>query len=811
MHISVEWLREFCPAPLTAPQLRDLITARVATVEGMEALRTDLAPFVVARVVESGKVEGTKLSFNKVDDGSGTLLDVVCGAPNVTVGACYPFARSGTVMPDGLKIEKRKIRGHTSNGMLCSARELGLGQDADGILTLETDAAPGTPLLDVLPVGDVRLLVDVLPNRPDLLSHLGVAREVAAATRLPLGLPRALTSGTSVLVAVTVQGTGRAGGVTVTVDDAVGCPRYAGVLIRGVQVGPSPKWLAARVEATGGRSINNVVDASNYLLHAIGQPTHAFDAKRLSGDAVVVRRARAGETIVTLDGVERKLTPSMLVIADAERPVAIAGVMGGRDSEVTSRTTDLFFEVAYFAPSVVRPTRRALGLSTDASYRFERGIDRADVARALALGVQLIQAVAGGTVEGEPVDVAVAAPAPVAVRLTAARLARVLGIPVSVADAVRHLEAIGFTATAVDAVSAMVHAPSWRVDVQIEDDLIEEVARLHGYDAIPDELRPFRPGVVPDAADHVTAKRIRAALVGAGLHEAKPLPFVAGTDATHARVLNPLAEDEPHLRRSVLESLARRAEYNLSRMQGDVRLFEVGAVFTPREGSALPAERQMAGLLVMGDRRPAHFTDAKPPAFDAWDAKGLAEQLARAIAPHAAISFVAGDGDALWTVSIDGTPRGEVRAVALDAPVWASPAFGVELSIGDTPSAPIAPPGKHAWGTTPVAQSAAPAVRYRPLPTTPAAEFDLALLVPLALEAGAVEAVLRAEGGELLESLVLFDEYRGKGVPEGQRSLAWRLTFRHPDRTLRDKEIDGRRSQLLKALEKQLGVTARTA
>jgi phenylalanyl-tRNA synthetase beta chain len=817
MNISHEWLGRFVPHGRDAEAVRDLITAHVATVEGFERLRADLASFVVARVVASEKIPETKLSFNKVDDGSGTLLEVVCGAPNVTVGATYPFARSGTMMPAGFKIEKKKIRGFTSNGMLCSARELGLGEEHDGILTLETAAAPGTALLDVLPLGDVRLAVDVLPNRPDLLSHVGVAREISALTGTALQRPAELQA-LAPVSAVPVRGEGRvrAAGLDVRIDDVADCPQYGAAIISGITVGPSPEWLKACVEAVGGRSINNVVDATNYLLHGYGQPVHAFDATRLGGDSIVVRRARAGETLVTLDGTERKLDPSMLVIADSSVPTAIAGVMGGRASEVTDATTKVVLEVAQFAPGVVRATRKRAALSTDASYRFERGIDAAALGEMLALGAALLAHVGGGRVDA--LLHAGAAPAPrAAVTVRPSRVALLLGESIP-SDEIRGLlESIGFVCAAGADGALDVTSPSWRHDVSREVDLIEEVARLRGFDRLPDTLQGSRPGTVPDHPLFTAYVRVRDALVAEGLHEVRPLPFTSGRGAGAeadtsdlVRVANPLAEDEPFLRQSVLDTLARRAEYNLNRMQGDVRLFEVGTTFTA-QGKALPREEHRVGLLVMGSRRPVHFTEAQPPAFDAWDAKALATTLAAAAFPATAVVMVPGDAPVLWRVQVGGVVVGEVCQVRLDAPVWAKPAFGVEIRLGDMPSAPVAGRGRHAHGTAPATSRGAEPVRYRALPVTPAAEFDLALLVPDAVLAAQVEEVLRAVSGPQLERCELFDEFRGSGVPAGTRSLAWRLTFRHPERTLREKEIEGRRTLLLKTLEAQLGVRPRTA
>ncbi len=435
MNASVEWLSAFVDTGLSATAVRDLITAHTATVDELVALRADLAPIVVARVVEeAAHPDSDHLHITKVDMGTGELLDVVCGASNVRAGKLYPFAPTGTVLPGGLKIEKRKIRGQTSNGMLCSARELGLGDEHEGIMELDLDVAPGTPFLEAMPTGDARLVIDVLPNRPDLLSHLGVARELAAVTGRPLRLPDIGVDDISVRDPKRFRRAGNAGGVVLHLEDATLASRYMGVVIRGVTVGASPSWLVARLVAIGSRSINNVVDATNYVLHELGQPTHAFDLGALDLDTqlpektVVVRTAKVGETLVTLDGVTRTLTPEMTIIADSVKPIAIAGVMGGRETEVGPSTTDIFVEVATFDAARTRRTRRAVGLSTDASYRFERGVDTALAPIALERVAQLIMSLAGGEVQSTPVDLYAGEPQRTPVVLRAARLARLLGI-----------------------------------------------------------------------------------------------------------------------------------------------------------------------------------------------------------------------------------------------------------------------------------------------------------------------------------------------------------------------------------------------
>jgi phenylalanyl-tRNA synthetase beta chain len=808
MIISHSWLRAFVPHDKTATEIGELLNDHTVTLDGIESLRKDLAPIVVGYVVECAKhPDSDHLSITKVDDGNGTLLDVVCGAPNVQAGVKYPFARSGTTMPDGLKIEKRKIRGQTSNGMLCSARELKLGVEHDGILPLTTDAAPGTPILDVLgDVGDVQLNLDVLPNRPDLLSHMGMAREVAALTGVPAQLPNELPAPSPVERSAGAT-EANADGVTVRIDDLANCPRYIGIVIRDVRVGPSPDWLRERLESVGSRSINNVVDATNYALLGLGQPMHAFDLAKLRGNCVVVGAEATATTLTTLDGVSRPVAAGTTTIRDGEGPTAFAGVMGGRDSEVTDETRDILLEAAVFDPRFVRRVRRTLGLSTDASYRFERGVDAGSLEQYARVTAALIRAIAGGRVTAL-IDVgAPAAQWRPEVRLRASRLALLLGDDVEDREIERWLAAIGCDVMREGADRIVALPPSWRHDLTIEADLIEEIVRLRGFDLVSDELRPFRPGTVPDHPLHTTELRVRSLLVGRGLYETRPMPFTKDS-TSGARVQNPLAEDEPYLRASILDTLARRAEYNLNRMEGDVRLFEVGHVFLPSDGR-LPREEVRVGALLMGRRRPVHFTEPQPPAFDAWDVKALAAETAAAAFPGQQIAMSASDGAWLWRVTVNGTDVGGVQRVALDQPVWASDAFGLELTLGVMPSDDVAPHGAHAHAAAPPRTAAAPHVIYTPIPVMPAAGFDLALVLPAGVTAAAVDALLRRDSGELLESIQVFDEYRGDRLPAGMRSVAWRLQFRHPERTLRDKELDGRRSRLVSALQRELGVTVR--
>jgi phenylalanyl-tRNA synthetase beta chain len=850
MNISYRWLQELVAGlQLTPLEVADRLAMLGAPVDEVLDLGGPLRDIIVARVEEAGRhPNADRLSLCTVNAG-GEALQVVCGAPNVRAGGYYPFAPVGASLPGGLSIRKAKIRGVESQGMLCSPRELGLGRDHEGIMELRGEFEPGRSFIAALGYDDARLAVDITPNRPDLLSHLGVAREIAAAVGLEARL-HALP-GAAALPELKQHGDGSArsdaADVTVAIEDVDLCPRYYGLVIRGVQVGPSPEWLAARMRAIGLRPISNVVDATNFVLHELGQPLHAFDLQRLGRD-VVVRRARAGERITTLDGVDRALGAGMLVIADAQRPVAIAGVMGGADTEVQDDTRDLLLECALFDPRSVRATRRALGLSTDASYRFERGVDPDGTLRAVQRAAELIVAVAGGRVEA---DVAAAGPgmAPGApIRLRLRRVEQVLGEAFTAEAAAGLLRPLGFTVEA-GADTLTVGVPGHRrYDVHGEEDLIEEIARRHGYDAFADELRPFRPSSVPSHPLFRTEDRLRTLLVGRGFLEAHTAAFGPEPDGDVALLL-PLAATESRLRRALLPALVRRVEYNFARGARSVRLFELGTVFAPgnaeggsrgsvaggREGGGgnagggggtagggggtageggnaggsgnaggggnagsepvLPREATRLGVIFTGPRRPPHWGEAEV-AFDVWDLKALAAELSAVLG----MKLDGGAADPLMEGSLsfrllscdDDTARGvagRIRADRVDAPAWAGEVWGIEVEL---PTAAVQR-----------------AVRFRELPAFPGIERDLALVMPDSLLAEQVAGVIRGAAGPLLEVVEPFDVYSGSGVPEGSRSVAYRLRFRAADRTLTDAEVDESVRRILGRLNEETGVRQR--
>jgi phenylalanyl-tRNA synthetase beta chain len=797
--VSRRWLEALLERPLDAREAAEWLTLHAAAVDAVVPLHQDLGDVVIARVLEVRKhPNADRLTLCRVDvggAGEAAAVDVVCGAPNVAAGKLYPYAPVGAVLPGGVKLERRKIRGVESNGMLCSAKELGLGPDHAGLLELDTSAPPGTPFLDAVPVGDHQIVVDVLANRPDLLCHKGVARELAAALEVPLKLPPIPGSrGAFPPTLRRGEGEGVVDGVSVRLEDTEGCPRYVAAVIRGVRVAPGPAWLADRLSAVGQRPINNVVDATNYVLFELNQPLHAFDLAKLRGPALVIRRARPGERIVTLDGVARALTPDMTAICDAERPTIVAGVMGSAESEVTAETTDLVLECAYFQPTRIRRTRRALGLSSESSYRFERGIDLLAMPDAMRRAIELIVAVAGGELREPPLDLW---PHPVQERiifLRPERVSHLLGAPLERGEVERLLTAVGFFVAPKDGRLA-VQVPGWRPDVTREVDLIEEVARLRGYDAFPDTLGPYRPGTVPDAPIERAKARVREELVRAGYYEARTIPLGPpdGPDAVPIR--NPLSAEEAYLRRRLLPGLVRQVEHNWASRHKDIRLFEVGTVFRrPGLGGeaaqAAPDEATSVAGVLTGARRPPHWSEgAKVPDMDIWDLKRHFELAVSRAAPSCTVQparggavgweAVAREGGAVW---------GSAGPLVADAPAWAAPLYGFEVRLEVAASGPVA---------------------YRPLATQPAVEQDVALLLPPGVTAAAVAALVREKAGPLLERLEVFDEYRGPGVPPGQRSVAWHCTFRHPSRTLREREVEELLQRALQALEDELGVRRR--
>lgn len=791
MNISRKWLEDFLRRPLDSRDVAARLAMLGATVDAIEPLNPGLEQIVIG-LVESAvqHPNADRLKLCTVNDGTGTSHQVVCGAPNVQAGKKYPFAPLGATLPGGLTIEKRKLRGVASEGMLCSARELGLGQDHDGILELDTPAEPGTRLLDALPLGDERLIMDVTPNRPDLLGHKGVARELAHSYETTFRLPELPgTVGPTVPSPRKAEGEeAMVGGVRIVMDDPDGCRRFLGAVIRGVKVGPSPAWLARRITAIGMRPINNVVDATNWVMFELNQPMHPYDIAKLRGAApeIIVRRAHLGETLVTLDDVERKLTVEMTMIADAAGSVGVAGVMGAAHVEVSETTTDVFLECAWFDPRGIRRTRRALNLSSEASYRFERGVDLWNGPEAIRRCIEIILATAGGTLVEPPVDLFPRVTHPLRIFLRPSRVARVLGVELAWKDVEKALGAIGATVLSKpDDARIAVDVPGWRPDLVKEVDLIEEIARVHGYDNFPSDLRPYRVGEIREASSELADDRVRRGLAARGLFEAITLPMGPSNDSGNGvRLLNPLASNESYLRSALLPNLVRQVELNWREQVRAVRLFEIGTVFEQDGPGQVPVEERRVAGVVTGGREPDHWTGPVAD-YDLWDLKGLFTAALSLAVPAATVQV---EGNAWVGVTRDGQVVGRAERLTADAPPWAAPLFGFEIDIDP-------------------AARATPAVR--PPAATPASERDIALVVPAGVSAAQIEDAVRRSGGSTLESVLVVDEYRGEKLPPEMRSVVFRLVFRAPDRTLEKAEVDQAVARVLKHLEKELRVQLR--
>jgi phenylalanyl-tRNA synthetase beta chain len=795
MNISLRWQEDFLRRQLDPKDVADRLTMLGAPVDAIEPLHADLRELVVG-LVEDVKPHpnADRLRICRVNDGTPGLRNVVCGASNVTAGKKYPFARVGASVPHGkdgapMTIERAKLRGEVSEGMLCSARELGLGQDHEGILELDTDAAPGTPLLAALPIADHRLVVDVGPNRPDLLSHKGVARELAASYQTQFRLP-VIPGSEHVDVPPSRRATttGEVGGVRITIEDPESCPRFHAAVIRGARVGPSPGWLRQRLEAVGVRSINNVVDATNYVMLELNQPMHAYDVATLRGPAIVVRRGKAGERLMTLDHVERKITPEMIAIGDAGGVIGLAGLMGGATTEVSDQTRDLLLEGAYWNPRRIRLTRRALGMTSEASYRFERGIDLWSGGDAMRRCIELVLATAGGELAEAPLDLWPAHSNPPRIFLRPSRVTQVLGVELPWHSIEKYLVAIGATVVSKPEDGRIaVDVPGWRPDLVAEIDLVEEIARQHGYDSFPSDLRPFRLGSLPDATIEQVVGSVRRGMVEQGLLEVSTLAMGRAEGEDSVRLANPPSAEDAYLRRRLLPGLVRLVEANWANHVADVRLFEIGTVFSLGPAGERPREERRLAGVITGRREPEHWTESDPARMDPWDLKGRFEAAVALAIPGGAVQVERNN----WVARDSrGQVVGQAGPLAAEAPPWAAPLYGFELVIDASP--------RRVAG-------------FKALPSMPASERVLALLLEQGVSVASVEAVLGRVGGALLETVEVESDYRGVELPAGTRSVASRLRFRAPDRTLRDSEVDQAEAALLAALKTELGVVRRDA
>ncbi len=784
MRVSMKWLKDYVEVPVSPTELAERLDMTGTAVEGMHTAGESLDGVVVGLIVEKVRhPEADRLWVTTVDVGDDSPRTIVCGAQNFEAGHKVPVALVGAVLPGGIEIKRAKLRGVASEGMNCSPHELGLGGEHDGLMILPPDAPVGVPFSEWTGTSDTILDLEVTPNRPDCLSMVGVAREVAAVLGTTLSVPE---------INVDEKGEPASDACRVEIDDPELCPRYAARVIRGVRMGPSPAWLAERVIAAGARPISSVVDVTNYVMFETGQPLHAFDLATLSaGDdgraAITVRTAAPGERLTTLDGVDRELRHDTLLICDASGPVALAGVMGGASTEVSDGTVDVLLESACFEPASISRTSRSLGLVSEASMRFERTVDREGCIAALDRAAALIAEVAGGTVAPGAVDAFVRPMPPRTITLRIERLEAVIGEDIPGGDVESILRALGCAVCAY-ADRLEVTIPTCRPDLEREIDLIEEVLRVWGMERITPTLPGGRGRAGGLTREQRVRERVGEVLRACGLNETMTYAFGDPADTERSRMalpadelpvelLNPMSKEQAILRRSLLPGLLRSVAYNQRRGVVDVHLCEMGSVFRTSPGRKQPKERLMvAGVLAGAWHRPV-WNDPVVP-LDFFDAKGVLETLARELAverlkvraaevahlqPGRSAEILLGGEVVGWL--------GEVHPVVLDEFGADAPVVAFELDLGRLTRA--------ARDTRPFSEP----------PRYPAVELDVAIVVDEQVSAEELARAIRSAGGTILAGVRLFDVYRGKGVAEGRKSLAFELQYRATDRTLSADEV----------------------
>ncbi len=812
MKVSYRWLNEYIDlSGITAEELAERMTRGGIEIDGVESLNKGVTGVVVGYVVSKEKhPDADKLNVCKVDVGTGEELQIVCGAKNVDAGQKVPVATIGAVLPGDFKIKRAKLRGVESQGMICSAKELGINdkllpkEQQEGILVLQPDLTAGTPIGQVLGIDDEVLELDLTPNRSDCLSMLGVAYETGALTGRPVKLPDNQLNDAVIQTSDYVQ-------VSISAPDQ--CHRYTARYVQGVVVGPSPQWMQNRLIAAGVRPINNIVDITNYVMLEYGQPLHAFDADKLAGGRIDVRMAHPGETIVTLDDQERKLEPHMLLITDGEKPIALAGVMGGASTEVTETTVNILLESAKFDGGTVRKTSRQLGLRSESSIRFEKGVDHARVVPALDRAAALMARYAGGLAADGYVEASAITEQPVDVGVTLTKINAYLGTELSSLEVKTIFERLGFDYEASDEGRFKVRVPSRRGDITRDVDLIEEVARLFGYDEIP--TTPIEGSTTPGGLTTAQAIRrgIRRKLTDAGLTEAfsYSLTHPARTqlfrtlaeDAKPIRLAMPMSEDRSVLRTSLLPNLLEVAAYNRNRRTEDLALFEIGSVFLTDEETLtrLPQEKHRLAGLLTGSRHAAQW-NVKAEAVDFYDAKGVLEAVFELLGITDRIAY--------QSQPIDQLHPGRTAAVLLDTERgWESIGYVGQLHPSLQQQEDLADTFVFEIELAPLYEHADFAIVQKSLPRYPAIERDIAVVVDSGVEAAKLTSEIAATAGELLESVRVFDVFTGEKLGKDKKSVAVALVYRHAERTLTDEEVSERHAAVVDRLSQTFGAELR--
>lgn len=800
MRVSLNWLKEYVPVTLPPEELADRLTMAGLEVSKIEVKGGDWDHILIGQIVDiKPHPNADRLRLAEVDLGT-ERETVVCGAPNIEVGQKVPFARVGAQLADAhtgktMALQPATIRGVVSKGMVCSGKELGISEDHQGIMVLPVEAPVGAPLRDFL--GDAILDFEITPNRPDCLSMLGIAREVGA-----------LTGGKVTFPPSDYPEEAAAAGefASVEIADPDLCSRYCAAIIDGVQIGPSPQWMQQRLLDYGMRPINNIVDITNYVMVEYGQPLHAFDYHQVRGKKIIVRRARPGETIESLDGVERKLITENLMITDGVGPVAIAGVMGGANSEVAGTTTSILLESANFNRISIRRTSSRLGLRSEASMRFERGLRPELAMEAIKRATRLIRELGGGKVARGIIDIYPGHVAPASVAISPAEVKRVLGIDLTSAEITGILASLGCACELSCAPEIAVTPPWWRSDISQPADVVEEVARIYGYDKVPmtllsASLPAYQPQRLLDLKD-----KIRDVLVSAGMQEIitysltrpdREKLLFTGSESfplPGLRVANPLSSEQEYLRTSLRPGLLATLSANQRHEENGVRIFEAGRVFWPREKD-LPEEREMLVGVLSGPRSDLSWY-GKSEAIDFYDAKGTVEVLLRGLGYEA--EFGEGKDPSLLqgrtaAIKVNGAAVGVVGELNPNVTLAFDICGAVYLFELDLSA------------LLPIFISVSR--KYKPLPKFPGATRDLAVIVDAAAPSQKVQEIIK--NTPLVEQVILFDVYTGDKLPQGKKSLAWRITWQSYERTLTDEEVNRYLAEILEKLKQELGAVLR--
>ncbi|MET3290675.1 UNVERIFIED_CONTAM: phenylalanyl-tRNA synthetase beta chain [Brevibacillus sp. OAP136] len=805
MKVSYNWLADYVDLTGVTPnQLAELLTRSGIEVEGVESRNGGVSNVVVGYVKERSKhPDADRLNVCIVDAGQGEDLQIVCGAPNVDKGQKVPVALIGAKLPGGLAIKRSKLRGVESQGMICSAKELGINDkllakdQQEGILVLPADAEIGMDAVSYLGLDDYVLELGLTPNRSDCLSMLGVAYEVAAILGRDVMLPD-----------TNVNENGGANPVKVSIEAGDHCYQYAGRHFTNATIATSPQWLKNRLMATGIRPINNVVDVTNYVMLEYGQPLHAFTAKEVANNEIVVRLAQAGEKLVTLDDQERTLDAETLLIADREKGLAIAGIMGGANSEITPETTEIILESAYFTPRSIRRSAKMLGMRTEGCVRWEKGVDQSRVLAAGNRAALLIQQLAGATVSVGIADVCVNTIEPKVVKVTLSKLNTHLGMSLTAEDVSGIFTRLQFPFEVADNVWT-VTVPTRRGDITLPEDLIEEVARLYGYDNIPTSLMEGQTTQGQLSVSQQVRRSIRHHLMASGLSEAVSYALVSPAHVDEVEGLHagavpiplamPMSEERSVLRTSLIPSLLETAAYNKNRQNHDLAFFEQGKVFITSETklTKLPEEPLYVAGLVSGEWIPQNWSGAKQP-VDFYLLKGIVESLFA----HLGIADVAYQQTAsrkgmhpgrTADVSVNGENIGYVGQVhpALEKAYDLTATYVFQFDLDK------------------LINLASKLKDYRTLPKFPAITRDLALVVDRSVPAASLTELIHQQSGDLLESVTLFDVYTGERIASDKKSLAFSLVYRHAERTLQDEEVQQSTAKVIEALKEQLGAELR--